>query len=140
MHHSRNSIKNIFKNAFDEIKFYFKAGQENLNKKFCVSIWASFLCQYAVCICFTDYPELVKDGNSLLDCKDFFPLSSDISSVTSQNNSILSQLCRGCTDLLLTLYMLTQTMYFWWTLCKISACHFDVWSFVKNVYDCAFDF
>ena len=37
---------------------------------------------------------------------------------------------RGHDDLLLTLCILTWTMYLWWPLCKIPRCHFDVRSFV----------
>ena len=36
----------------------------------------------------------------------------------------------GHGDLLLAFYVLTWTMYSWWTLCKILVCHFDVCSFV----------
>ena len=29
--------------------------------------------------------------------------------------------------------MLTWTVYLWWTSCEMSACHFDVWSFVLKM-------
>ena len=70
----------------------------------------------------------------LLDHSDqYFPLSSNVSNVTLKN-FFLSQLVGGQGDLLLTLYMLTWTMYLWWMFCEISVCHFDVWSFVSKMY------
>ena len=42
----------------------------------------------------------------------FFPfLFSNVDNVSSYKNRVLSQLCRGHDDLLLTLYLLTWTMY-----------------------------
>lgn len=41
---------------------------------------------------------------------------------------------RICSDLLLTLYVLTWTMYLWGTLGRPSLCHFDVWSSVSKMY------
>lgn len=64
----------------------------------------------------------------------FSPLSSDTSSVTSSKINVLSQPCRGHCDLLLPLYVLNWTMYIWWTLCKVSVCHFDVWFFVLKMF------
>ena len=91
MHHSRNSIKNIFKNAFDEIKFYFKAGQENLNIKFSLSVHAGLL---PLSLMFSVHLHFMLMRTSqgwevLLDGNVFFPLSSDTSRVASLKKSVL---------------------------------------------------
>ena len=63
-------------------------------------------------------PEISQARMSYHFLLHFFFLFSNVDNISSYKNGVLSQLCRGHDDLLLTLYLFTWTMYPQWSLCK----------------------
>ena len=62
------------------------------------------------------------------------PTPLGCSKVTSWKNSVLSQVCWESWWPAAPFYVLTWTMYPWWTLHEISVCHFNIWSFSSKMY------